>query len=67
MGFWEAITIIVIAVVAITAFKEIRIKRGAVKDSDLKRLEQDIEQMKKDIAEIKDYIADLIIKLHDEG
>jgi formyltetrahydrofolate synthetase len=67
MGFWEAIAIMIIAVVAINAFKEIRIKRGAIKESDLKALEQDIEQMKKDIAEIKDYIADLVIRLHDEG
>ncbi|HEX28801.1 hypothetical protein J7M22_18055 [Candidatus Poribacteria bacterium] len=67
MGFWEAIALIVIAVVAINAFKEIRIKRNAIKESDLKALERDIEQMKRDIAEIKDYIADLIIKLHDEG
>lgn len=66
MGFWEAIAIMVVAVAAINAFKEIKLRRGGVRESELKALKEEIEEIRRDVEEIKNYIADLIIRLHDE-
>jgi formyltetrahydrofolate synthetase len=66
MDFWGAVAIIVIAVAAINAFKEIKVRRGNIKESDLLELQKDISKMKKDIEDVKEYIADLVIKIHDQ-